>query len=437
MKKKILFVSLALPHQVGGSETHLKVLSNELKNDGYDIYVLSLGSNKQLEMYEEGGIKYYRIGKYEQKRRETFNLIQALRYFTIELFHPSFFIFTIYLILRYRIRLVHIMTFQRTSFSPLIAAKLLSRKTFLTFHGHDTLCFFSSILPNCYGIGNKKCGSCMFKYHKFFSISERGKINNLIVQIANYLIDFNLSLKSFLVNNLVDQIIFPSNYLMRIYSKHGYNKPKSTVIYNFLQDDFRNNRINFQSFKESLKIKKGKVLIFVGNIIEEKGPQILLEAFEMIKKKYSNLKLIFIGTGSATKKLKSMASKMNYKNDVIFAGYVPHEDLSTYYGIADIVVIPSIVPEAFSFVFLESFKNKSLVIASKIGALSENITDGKNGFLVEPNNAKKLAEKIEYVLSKNHNELNLIKQNAFKNSESKFSLKNGIEKHKNLYEKIL
>jgi len=147
-----------------------------------------------------------------------------------------------------------------------------------------------------------------------------------------------------------------------------------------------------------LGLKNERVILFVGNIIWAKGPEILLYAFKLLKKK-KNLKLIFVGDGHFLEKLKRKTSELKLDKHVIFTGWVSRKDLMSMYSLSDIVVIPSVFPETFSLVFLEAFSSRKIVIASDIGALSENVADGKTGFLVKPGSVKELAKKLDYVLA--------------------------------------
>jgi glycosyltransferase involved in cell wall biosynthesis len=64
-----------------------------------------------------------------------------------------------------------------------------------------------------------------------------------------------------------------------------------------------------------------------------------------------------------------------------------------------LVIIPSLWPEASSLVTYEASKASKPILASKIGALPEIITDNKTGILFSPNNHRELAEKIKYLLA--------------------------------------
>jgi glycosyltransferase involved in cell wall biosynthesis len=428
--KNVLLVGPFPPHQRGGGENAAYSLARAIKKRGFNVFVLSMGKGKFFEEYEDGGIRFYRIDKFYENRRYRFSLFHVFRYLTIELFNPFIFIFTIYLILKHKIDVVHLSTFHQISFSPLIAAKLLYRRTLITFHSHELFCFFSSLLPVCHGIRKGKCGLCMLNVHKFPEILKKyNVIYKIAIATANYLIKYILFL-NLKAAHLADYIIFPSNYLRNFYIRYGFRENNTKVIYNFL-NDFKSNTEDIKRLKKSFGIKNEIVILFVGNLIEAKGPHVLLDAFNLLKRK-KNLRLIFVGGGPLLEELKKKASKLKLNEHIVFTGWIPNRDVAAMYNLSDVVVIPSLFPETFSLVFLEAFSAGKLVIASDIGALSENIIDGKNGFLVKPNDAKKFAEKLNYVII-NLRKLEPVRKRAYQDAISKYNPNIFLKEYEGLY----
>ena len=88
---------------------------------------------------------------------------------------------------------------------------------------------------------------------------------------------------------------------------------------------------------------------------------------------------------------------MMFSDRVIMTGYV--RDVSSMYEIMDVCVHASIEPEPFGLVIIEAMANKVPVIASDLGAPKEIITDGTNGYIVSPNQAQALADKVIQLLT--------------------------------------
>jgi glycosyltransferase involved in cell wall biosynthesis len=432
LNKNILFVSLYPPHQRGGGEIQTHKLVNSLKRKKFNPFILSMSDKKFFEKYSENGIKVYRVDKFQKSRREKFSILQGIRYSTFEIFNPFIFLFTIYLILKHKIKVVHISTFNQISLAPLIAAKLLLRKVIVTLHSHELLCFFSVIFFDCYGIKKGECGNCILRRHEVPSIFKNNNLlRKILIGILNYQIRYILFLKMKIVNLLADKITFPSEYLRKIYVKYGIQNEKTLTIHNFMQFP-KIDKLKINRLKRILKIDDEKIILFMGSTTDEKGIKVLLKAFEIVSKKIRDLKLILAGGNYFYEKTKNIEVNSNLINKVIIAGWIKEDDKPYYYYISHIVAIPSLVHETFSLVFLEASLTSKIIIASDIGALSDEIIDGENGFLVEPNNPERLAKKIEYVL-KNYEKLDPVRERAFLNAKEKYEPNRMINEFMKLY----
>ena len=92
------------------------------------------------------------------------------------------------------------------------------------------------------------------------------------------------------------------------------------------------------------------------------------------------------------------------------------------YQVSDIVVSPSIEPEAFGRVAVEAQSMEKLIIASNIGGSNETIINEKTGFLFEAGNSTKLSDKIQEILSLSELTLRGIGAEGRKNVIKKFNV---------------
>jgi len=155
-------------------------------------------------------------------------------------------------------------------------------------------------------------------------------------------------------------------------------------------------------FKESLTDNdEVKILLFVGRLHPEKGVRTLLEAFRAVVESYGRSKvlLILVGMGIANymEEYKETAIRMEVADRTRFIGYVPHDELTKYYNIADLYILPSL-REEWSNTIMEAMACKVPVIATKVGGNPYLVVEGKTGFLVPPKNPRRLAEEIMFVL---------------------------------------
>ncbi len=146
-----------------------------------------------------------------------------------------------------------------------------------------------------------------------------------------------------------------------------------------------------------------KIILFVGGLDKAhyfKGLEFLIKSIPALNLKGgANFKLMIVGDGNLKPYYEKMASDFQVKDQIIFAGAVEKRDLPEYYNLSDVVVLPSVdESEAFGIVLIEAMACGKPVIASNLPGVRSVIDFGINGFLVEPKNARRLAEKINDVL---------------------------------------
>jgi len=160
---------------------------------------------------------------------------------------------------------------------------------------------------------------------------------------------------------------------------------------------------------ELLRVYRGKrVILSVARLTQlqrYKGIDMTIEAMKIIKEKFPQAVYVVIGDGDFKKEYERMADSMGLKDSVIFAGGVSDEELSAYYSICDLFVMPSrveenergIFSEGFGLVFLEANYFGKPVIGGE-GGCRDAVIDGKTGFIVNPKSPEDIAEKVLLLL---------------------------------------
>jgi len=180
-------------------------------------------------------------------------------------------------------------------------------------------------------------------------------------------------------------------------------------------------------------------IVNVGSITSLKGQMLLLEALAHNKIKNLDLKVFFVGDVydkhdyEYKEKLIKFINENNFKDRVFLTGY--QKNVKKFINWADTVIHCPIIDDALPRVILESFALKKIVIGTKVGGVPEMIQDNYNGFLVDVDSAA-LAEKIHYVYS-NLNNLDFIKDNAYKIVIEKFSLDKQVDTIQNIFEELV
>ena len=147
------------------------------------------------------------------------------------------------------------------------------------------------------------------------------------------------------------------------------------------------------------KYKDGKInIFFMGRLDKRKGVKYLIKAYEDIKKKYKDTRLIIGGKGSELKKLKSYVNKKNIQ-DVEFLGYVEEKAKARYYSSCDIYVSPAISGESFGIVLLEALACGKPAIGGDNPGYRCVLSGGLQFLLVDPKDKKKLLSLLDLLIS--------------------------------------
>jgi glycosyltransferase involved in cell wall biosynthesis len=127
------------------------------------------------------------------------------------------------------------------------------------------------------------------------------------------------------------------------------------------------------------------LVLFVGRMSGQKGPDLLLEAVPGILHNRGDAKFVFIGDGYMKQRLEHRANELGVGHAVRFLGAMgPNSDLTNLYKSADVVCVPS-RNEPFGIVVLEAWAAGKPVVATRNGGPCEFISHGCDGFLVYDN----------------------------------------------------
>jgi len=137
------------------------------------------------------------------------------------------------------------------------------------------------------------------------------------------------------------------------------------------------------------------LVLFVGRLIANKGPDVLVEALTILSDKGVAFRAELIGDGPMKSDLQSIVRHRRLGPRVSFAGAL--EDVAERFRQAAVLVRPSF-SEGMPLVLLEAMATSVCVIASDIPGNSDLVAHGTNGMLFEAGNAHRLAERLREVL---------------------------------------
>lgn len=137
-----------------------------------------------------------------------------------------------------------------------------------------------------------------------------------------------------------------------------------------------------------------RVLLHVGRLSREKRLDIVLEAVARLSKGQPDLHLLVAGHGPAADDYKKLAKDLGISDKVVFAGFLPDDELPVAYASCEILVIASTF-ETQGIVVLEALASGTPVAGIRFRAIPEFIEEGKNGCLFD---AETCAEAIQRCL---------------------------------------
>jgi len=162
-----------------------------------------------------------------------------------------------------------------------------------------------------------------------------------------------------------DKIITVSHYTRNlIISRYGVSGDKVEVVYNGVE------RAGKWPMEDTVIDKDEKIVLFLGRITMQKGPEYFLQAAKKVLEVMDNVKFVMAGSGDMMHRAVEMAAELGIGQKVLFTGFLRGEDVQKIYKMADLYVMPS-VSEPFGIAPLEALDNDVPVIISKQSGVSE------------------------------------------------------------------
>ena len=352
----------------GGAETGCYDIAHYLPENGCKSFVVTSGGD---------------LLKYVDKKKVTVIRLPVQSKNPILILFNA--IMLIGIIILNNITIVHARS-RAPAWSCLIATKITGRKFVTTFHGTYN---FSSNIKRLYN-------SVIVRSH-------------LIIAGSNFIF----------------------SHIKKNYSKYINDKKKLLVIFRGINVDYYDSSTKLENEERKLlqdwEIDKDKKIILLpGRLTPWKGQELFIEAINLVNIElgYEAFYAVILGSDQGRdlykKKLTRLSEQYRMTNQLKFINHC--KDMALAYKISDIIVSPSIEPEAFGRVAVEAQSIERPIIASNIGGSNETVIDNKTGFLFDSGSAKSLSEKILKVLNLQENSLETIGVEGRKNIIKKFNV---------------
>jgi glycosyltransferase involved in cell wall biosynthesis len=176
-----------------------------------------------------------------------------------------------------------------------------------------------------------------------------------------------------------------------------------------------------------------RVLICVANFVPVKGIEILIDAFENIHKDNPSWVLWLVGDDQNDYGLllREKVKNLNLAEKIIFSG--KQMDVTSYLNHAELFVLPTLAKgEGSPVALLEAMANGKVVIGSKVSGISDQL-ENYPSHLFTPKNSAELAEKLNYFMKKNSNDLFEIGQEFCNLVKESYSIEVEVERHEKFY----
>jgi phosphatidyl-myo-inositol dimannoside synthase len=145
-------------------------------------------------------------------------------------------------------------------------------------------------------------------------------------------------------------------------------------------------------------------VITIGRLVEHyKGHDVLMEAIAMVRERIPDVLWVVIGEGPLRRGYEQMAGRLGLDHNIAFLGSVNDVEKDAWLDRADVMAMPSRLPpggggDGFGIVYLEAGAHCLPVVAGNTGGPSEAVVGGETGLLVDPTDARAVAEALTQLL---------------------------------------
>ena len=180
-----------------------------------------------------------------------------------------------------------------------------------------------------------------------------------------------------------DRVITVSDYTANIVcQKYDISRDKITVIHNaYSIDPIDNNH---------KRIFKEPVVLFMGRMTLQKGPDYFLEVAGKVLQRETNVRFLMAGSGDMEKQILHKAASFGLGTRLLFAGFLERHEVQKALSATDIFILPS-VSEPFGIAPLEAMSHGAIAIISKNAGVAEVI---QNAYKIDFWDTDKMADTI-------------------------------------------
>ncbi|MBF0359613.1 MAG: glycosyltransferase [Oligoflexia bacterium] len=231
-----------------------------------------------------------------------------------------------------------------------VVGRLLAKKEdFDVIHAHDWMTFLAGVEAK------RQSGKPLVVHVHATEIDRSGENGNQDI--------FNL--EKYGMEN-ADKIITVSHRTKDIVvNKYGIHPDKVSVVHNGVDLDEI-----YQYDKNNRPFKRDKIVLYLGRITMQKGPDYFLEAANLVLQRKKNVRFVMAGSGDMTRKLITRMADLRIADRFHFTGFLGKTEREKLFAMSDLYVMPS-VSEPFGITPLEAMRYNMPIIISKQSGVAE------------------------------------------------------------------
>jgi len=162
---------------------------------------------------------------------------------------------------------------------------------------------------------------------------------------------------------------------------------------------------------------RSRVILTVCRLDKNKGVDILIKSLRVLNS--DDVNLLIAGEGLELKALRELSSALGIQKNVTFLGFRAREELLELYNLADMFALAS-YSEGLPRVLIEAMACGCIPIVTKVGGMPAVVSDGFNGFVINPGDLEKFAERVDEVFSFSEKKRKLMQTRARQAVEADF-----------------
>jgi glycosyltransferase involved in cell wall biosynthesis len=189
--------------------------------------------------------------------------------------------------------------------------------------------------------------------------------------------------------------------------------------------------------RSTFGLDRGPSACVVGRLKwKRKGQEVFIRAAALLKAKYPHARYLVVGSAAPGSeghldRFRALARELGVADEVMFTGDI--DDVRPVYAAVDVSVAPSVDPEPFGCIVVESMAMGTSVVGSNAAGIAEQIVDGETGLLCTPGDERSLAAAMDRLFA-DEAVRREVARNAYRRFLSDFEMEQSYRAYMNVFD---